>query len=316
MRVVRNRVFVAGDADVAQHSLGILASDALRSQVDQHHVGLGASGDQAQPSLLQCLAHCRGIGQHLLLVDLELGFERFLERHRLAGDRVHQRAALRTGEDGRVDRLLVLLFHQDHAAARAPQAFVRGGGHEVGVRHGVRVNAARDEAGVVGHVDHEVGAHLFRDLGKALEVDAKRIGRRAGDDQLRPLCMGQARHLVVVDFLMFIQAVAADLEPLAADVQRHAVRQMAPFGQAHAEDAIARLERREEHGLIGLRAGMRLHIGRLGAEQLLEAADGQALCLVHDLAAAVIALARIAFGVLVGQLRADGGHHCRGGVVF
>ncbi|MDT4838636.1 hypothetical protein FQZ97_723980 [compost metagenome] len=61
---------------------------------------------------------------------------------------------------------------------------------------------------------------------------------------------------------------------------------------------------------------MRLHVGGVGAEQLLDAVDGQLLDLVDVLAAAVVALARIAFGVLVGELRALGFHDGRAGVVL
>jgi hypothetical protein len=46
---------------------------------------------------------------------------------------------------------------------------------------------------------------------------------------------------------------------------------------------------------------MRLHVGVIGAEQLLGAVDGQLFDFIHMLAAAVVALARVAFGVLVGQ---------------
>ena len=49
---------------------------------------------------------------------------------------------------------------------------------------------------------------------------------------------------------------------------------------------------------------MRLHVGVLGAEQRLGAIDGELLDDVDELAAAVVAPARIALGVLVGQDRA------------
>ena len=48
-------------------------------------------------------------------------------------------------------------------------------------------------------------------------------------------------------------------------------------------------------------AGVRLHVGEAALEQLLGALDRQRLGLVDELAAAVVAVARIALGVLVGQ---------------
>src|SRR5690606_36191107 len=64
------------------------------------------------------------------------------------------------------------------------------------------------------------------------------------------------------------------------------------------------------------RAGMGLHVGVVGPEQRLGAVDGQLLGHVHVLAATVVALVRVALGVLVGQLAALGFHHQRAGVVL
>src|SRR5262249_41145603 len=61
------------------------------------------------------------------------------------------------------------------------------------------------------------------------------------------------------------------------------------------------LEQRQIGGGIGLGAGMRLDISVLGAEELLGALNGQALGLIYELAAAIVALAGQALGVLVGH---------------
>ena len=121
---------------------------------------------------------------------------------------------------------------------------------------------------------------------------------------------------VVVDLFLGGEPVAHDLEPLAAHVERHAVGEVAAFGQAHAHDRVAGLEQGEEHRLVGLRAGVRLDVGEAGVEQLLDPVDGQLLGHVDELAAAVVALARVALGVLVGELAALGRHHRGGGVVL
>ena len=54
---------------------------------------------------------------------------------------------------------------------------------------------------------------------------------------------------------------------------------------------------------------MRLHVGVLGAEELLGAVAGQVLDHVGELAAAVVAPSGIALGVLVGEHRAHGLQH-------
>ena len=74
-------------------------------------------------------------------------------------------------------------------------------------------------------------------------------------------------------------------------------------------NGVARLGQREEDGLVRLRAGMGLDVGEGAIEQALGAIDGQLLDDVDILAAAVIALARIAFGIFVGEQRARGFEH-------
>jgi len=75
-------------------------------------------------------------------------------------------------------------FIQDDAAARAAQAFVVVVGEKSACGTGFRVDARGDQAGLVRHVDHQIGANRLRDLRQTLEIDAQREGRCAGDEQL------------------------------------------------------------------------------------------------------------------------------------
>ena len=92
------------------------------------------------------------------------------------------------------------LAHDD-AAARAAQAFVRGGGDEVGVRDGAGMLAAGDEAGDVGHVDEEERVDAVGDLAQAGKIDDARIGGGAGGDHCGPHFFGLFGEGVVVDLL-------------------------------------------------------------------------------------------------------------------
>ena len=93
-------------------------------------------------------------------------------------------------------------------------------------------------------------------------------------------------------------------EELAAGVDRRAVGEVAALVEAQAHHRVARLEQGQVDGHVGVGAGVRLHVGVLGAEQRLRPLAGQVLDLVDDLVAAVVALARIALGVLVREDRA------------
>ena len=66
---------------------------------------------------------------------------------------------------------------------------------------------------------------------------------------------------------------------------------------------------RHERFLVGGAARVRLHVGELALEELLGALDGQRLGLVDDVTAAVVAVAGIALGVLVGEHGAGGLEH-------
>ena len=87
------------------------------------------------------------------------------------------------------------------------------------------------------------------------------------------------------------------------------VGQMAAVGQVHAEDGVAGLEHGQIDGLVGLGARVRLDVHVFGVKQFLGALDGQRLGHIHELAAAVITLARKSFRVFVGHHRAERFQH-------
>ena len=150
---------------------------------------------------------------------------------------------------------------------------MRRRGDEIGVRHGARVDACGDQARDVRHVRHHDRADALRRRADAREVDDAGIRARADHDHLRLVLVGQPIELVVVDPLVVrLHAVGDDFVQQARKVERVAVRQVAAVREVHAEDGVARLHDREIHGHVGLRARVRLHVGVLGAEELLRAA--------------------------------------------
>ena len=86
--------------------------------------------------------------------------------------------------------------------------------------------------------------------------------------------------------------------------------------ERHAEHRIARLQHGHEDRHVRLRAGVRLHVGVVGAEDALRTVDRETLGDVDELAAAVVAPAGIAFGVLVGEHRTRRFAHRAAGVVL
>ena len=109
------------------------------------------------------------------------------------------------------------------------------------VRHGGRVQPGGDEAGEVRHVDPELGAHLVGDRAERREVELARVGRPAGDDDLRLVLERLVAHDVHVDAEgLGVDAVGVGLVELAGEVELHAVGEVAAVGELEAEDACRR----------------------------------------------------------------------------
>jgi hypothetical protein len=94
------------------------------------------------------------------------------------------------------------------------------------------------------------------------------------------------------------------------------VCQVSAVRQGKAQNLVAGGDHGGECCGVGLRTGVRLDVGVLGAEQVLHPVDGQLLGDVDVFAASVVAAARVALSVLVGQDGALGFHHCARCEVF
>ena len=307
-------VLVDRDAHRVEQALGILARDvARRGEVNEQEVVVGPAGDEPQPARLHAAPERLCVGKDGVGVGGKVRGERLAKGDGLAGDDVLERAALAAGEDRGVEPLgKVRIVCQDEAAARSAQGLVRGGGGDVRKGHGAGVAAGGHEAGDVGHVHHEGGAHGMGDLGEALEVDDARVGRGTGDDHLGAVLLGERRHGVVVNALRLgVHAVGDDVVELAGEVGRRAVREVAAVVERHAHDGVAGRGQRREGGVVGLGARVRLHVGKARAEELAGTVAREVLRLVDRPAAAIVALAGQALGVLVGEGRPHGLHDGR-----
>jgi hypothetical protein len=123
--------------------------------------------------------------------------------------------------------------------------------------------------------------------------------------------------LARIDLLgLRIQPVVDKIVVVAGTVQMEAVAQMTAVVQLHRQHSVAGLEQGHIDRRVGLRAGVRLDIGKLCAEEGFGPVDGDLLGDVHKLTAAVVAPAWIALGVFVGKHTARRGQHSREDVIF
>ena len=237
---------------------------------------------------------------------------------------MHERTALRAREDRGVDLLgkgdglrftgggiLLgdLVLAEDQTAARTAKRLVRGGGDDIGIGNGVHVNAGGDKTGNVSHVDHEVSADGIGDLAELGKIDRAGIGGGAGKDHLGLALLRDAVDLVIIEHLrLVVEGVGNLMEVLTGNVDRASVGEMTAVSEVKTHVGVARLEHRLEGGKVRGSAGVRLDVGVLGAEELAGALAGDLLRLIDAVAAAVVTLAGIALGILVGQAGAHGQH--------
>ena len=128
---------------------------------------------------------------------------------------------------------------------------------------------------------------------------------------------GDGFHLVVVDGLgVATHVIERGAVKLAAEAEPVAVRQVAAVRKIEAENGVAGLQHRRVGRGVGLRAGVRLHVDVLAAEELPGAVARQVLHDVGVLAAAVVAAPRVALGIFIGEDRAGRLQHCFGDEVF
>ena len=179
------------------------------------------------------------------------------------------------------------------------------------------MKACGNEAGDVRDVRHQQGPNFMGDLGELGPFPFARVGACAGDDQLRLILQRGAADFGHVDALgLLVERVVNRFEPFARHVHGLAVGEVAAVIEVEPHNGIAGGESGEEDGLVGLGAGVGLDVDVFGLEEFLRAVARQVFDDVHELAAAIVALAGIAFGVFVGQRGCGRGEDGGGNMVF
>jgi len=179
---------------------------------------------------------------------------------------------------------------------------VGGGGDKLANRHRGRVNPGGDEAGDVGDVGHDGGAGAVSYFPKHLKINGAGVGAGPHDDQFGAMFLCLVFHLVEVDgFGVPGDAVGHHVIQPTGKVGGAAVGEVTAVRQVHTENRVSGLKDGEIDPHVGLGSRMGLDVHMVGAEKPFAALDGQGLHDIHIFAAAVVALGRVSFGILVGH---------------
>ena len=287
---------------------------------------VSATAYYGESALDQFLCQHLGVLAHLYGPLLELRLQGLAEGHGLGGYHMLQRTTLLTREDsaveqgahhlyltfgcGQTPRIFKVLAHEDDTATRTTKGLVGGRGHYVGILHRVLQQTGGYQTGRMGHVYHQQGTHLVGYGTHAGIVPLTAVGTATADDELWTMLTSQLLHLVVVHTAgLTVQVVSHGAIQYTGGVHQRAMREVTAMSQVQTHEGVAGFQHGQQHCGIGLSARVGLHVGILGIKELLHTVNGQLLHLVHHTATAVVALARIALGILVGQIRTHGTHH-------
>ena len=106
-------------------------------------------------------------------------------------------------------------------------------------------------------------------------------------------------------FAVTVDPIEHRLEEPPGEVEWVAVGQVTSMGKVHGEIRVARFEQSHQDSHVGLAAGVRLRVGPFSAEELFRTVTGQSFDRVDVIATAVVAPARVALRVFIGQDRPD-----------
>ena len=157
-------------------------------------------------------------------------------------------------------------------------------------------NKIKFEEGIINEGDNLIPNENGRE-----NENEEEININEEDEELGLALESDLLHLVVIDHSgLFVEMVSHSVVVDTGHINGRTVGEVTTVGEVEAHEGITGLQAGHEDSHIRLGAGMGLHVGILGVEELLETIDGQLLDLVNDFAAAVIPGVGITFGVFVG----------------
>ncbi len=186
----------------------------------------------------------------------------------------------------------------------------------MGVGQWAGIDARGDQTRNVSHINKQIGTDSVGDFAEPRPVADTGISRETSNDHFGLMLVGQRLYLVIVNFPGVVQAILHCIVDFAGKVRDGAMSQVTTMVQTEPQKCVAGLQQRHKDRRIGLRTGMWLDIGVVTVKQGFSPINSQLLNDVDIFAATIVTLARVAFGILVGQHRTLGCHHHRAGIVL
>ena len=255
-------------------------------------------------SLTEALSENLRALERALLAFLEFVARGELQCDGLRSDHVHERAALLAREHRRVNLLREILLGEKKARAGTRESLVNGRRHDIGKRHRARVETSGHKAREVRHIDPQLRANFIGDRAEGFKVEVTRVCRPPCNDHVRVRLEGLRAHTIHVDAAgLGIDLVGRDVVELARKVDLHAVGEVPAVREGKPHKGVASTCESMHHSRVCGRTRVGLHVRVVSTEKGLRTLNCQVFRDVHELAATVVALARVALGVFVRENR-------------
>ena len=175
--------------------------------------------------------------------------------------------------------------------------------NDVGILHRVVEQSCGDKTSGMCHVDHKQCSHLVGNLTHTLVIPLTAICRTTTDDKLWLVLDGKSFHLVIIhSSCLLVEVISHRAIQNSGCVDSRTMREVTAVCKVEAHECVSWLKHCEQHCSIGLCARVRLNIGIFSAEEFANSVDSKLFHLVNNAATAVVALAGITLGILVGEV--------------
>ena len=183
-----NRVYT--DASLFQCIGKSLSAKSAPTQINNKQMGICSAAENPKAAALQTLAECAGVVHRSLHRCPEGGCCRIEKRVRHSRHRLQMERGDQAGMYAVVQLLCILTLTENKAAARTADGFCGRGAEEVRIRDRAGNDTSSDQAGLMGHIYHEIGSDSFGRPADTLKVNQPRIGAASRNDKLGVQLLG------------------------------------------------------------------------------------------------------------------------------
>ena len=199
-----------------KHLLSLLACQPKILKIYQHQMIVCTTGYNRNTSLHKACSKCLSIHKNLFLIILEVITECFLQCNSLCCDYMHQRAALSTRENSRIQFLCIFFCTaENHTASWSAKCLMGCCCNNMCIRDRAWMQTCCHKTGNMGNINHQNSINLVCDFSKSLEINCSAVCAGTSNNQLRLTFKSNSFYFIIVNKTVFINTIRYTMEILA-----------------------------------------------------------------------------------------------------